>query len=312
MNHLSNQNSKATETDQQRDLPLVNSAFQQSIIYSRLTKNSNSSSYKVKVYNELVTKIVQNRKLCKVYQTNRLIRPISSYFALKSTITSGVIQNYSRQSPALSQFLGITRATFFKQIKILETLGLAKRFPSGALVLTPYKKMMEIFDFVSEETTILNYTPGQHKLYMVLEGLPIQQKIKDQERALTNRIDSAPGVKEYLEKTISNFNRETLLAQQILNFINNTPDDLQDFFNADNQLKARTIFGMFQFKSYRSVSYLKKKLKKAGICDVEKDRRYVSEARGRSKKRYIAYLDELKATMLYLPDKFIFSHEIYC
>jgi len=313
MNHLSNENSKATETDQQRDSALVNSAFQQSIIYNTSTENSDLCSFKIKVYNELVTNIVKDRQLRKKYCTNRLIRPIASYFALKSTISSGVIQNYSKQSVSLSEFLGITRATFFKHIKILESLKLVKRFPSGALVLSSYAKMIEVFDLVSDSVTIVNYTPGQ-KLYMILEALPIRNKIEEQKDAIYKRINGAKEVKDHYDNFLKvdkgNY-QEAILKRQIHNFIHNTPDDLYSWLNADTQLRARSIFKMFGFKSYRSVAYLKRKLEKANICTIERERKYISEARGRDKKRYVAYLKEIKATLLFLPDKFSFANEIF-
>lgn len=305
-----------------------------SIINIKQNNQKRGPPTRIKVYNELITNIIKIRNergnystKGLIYRTNRVLKPISIYFLLKSVTTSGVIKDYTHQFGWLLDFLGISKPTFYSYLKQLESLQLVKR-NKGALILSSYSQMCETFELseVSNISYILYQEGVGQEFYKLLEGSIISNKNKYVKQQVNTKIERIKEFAQYLRETGGHHsNKNDSLADQLLNrqiadFKNNSQTEEIEYINPDYQISARKIREIFGFKSNRSVAYLKKKLIKANIAQVY-IRKFISPGRARKtsyidkygniKRPYVGYLDECKATFWRLPDMFVFSPEIY-
>lgn len=276
------------------------------------------ATLRVKVYNELITNIITNRKTRNKYQTNRILKPICTYFLLKSLTPSGVIREYTKLP--LLEVLNVSKATFYKQIKELESLKLVRRV-GDSLIMCSYERMIEMFDLVrgTQNITYINYTP-KFKFYHLVEGSILFNSQREIKRVIENKIKSNAELVEHYKQTLSITTNATefqaaLLQKQIQNFQQLDKEALAESFvteliNADTNITARNIRKRFGLKSYKSVAYLKTKLHKCGIAKVVK-RSYMSTQRCRKAYQYVEWNAEAKATIWRLPDAINFTMGIY-
>lgn len=296
-------------------ISLENSCYSRTIINSRLTNFlTGNETIKVKIYNELITNIVKNRKVRNRYQTNRIFKPICTYFILKSLTTSGVIRDYC--SLPILDVLQIGKTTFYKHLRELESLHLVKR-TGESLQLASYEKMIEIFDLLRGSTniTVINYQT-KYKFYQLVEGSILFNSQKEQRRVVESKINAVPELVEWYKCNLSvtkqqKYFQKALLEKQIFEFRDKkeTSEEI-NFVNADVQLTARNIRKRYGFKSYKSVAFLKARLQKNKIVKIEK-RSVMSTDRARKKQQYVEYNHEARATIWRLPDKIDFAPGLY-
>jgi len=281
---------------------------------------------RVKVFNELVTKVIKNRKQrnlhCRKrsegYYTNRVIKPICTYFLLKALTPSGVIREYTKIP--LLDYLGICKATFYSHLKQLESLKLVKR-TADSLRLTSYDRMIEIFDLVPQTSnvTYINYN-CKVKFHYLVYGSIFHNSQKEIKRVIENKIKCNPELVEHYKKVLNvtpkaDEFQKALFNKQIQDFRNKNPEDLQNSFeteliNADLQITARNIRERFGFKSYKSVAFLKSMLKRLHIAHINK-RSVVSITRCRKRCQYVEYNAKDKTTVWHLPDEIALQEGIY-
>ena len=301
--------------------------YSRTLITDKLTEFSNGkTSYRVKVYNELIEAVIKNRKLrgyhlttrSEGYQTNRIIKPICTYFLLKSLTESGFIREYTKIP--LLDFLQISKATFYNHIKQLESLKLVKRV-GDSLQLASYNRMVEMFDLVigTNNITYINYTTGT-KFHYLVYGSILYNSQKEIKRVIENKIKCTPELVEQYKTVLSVTSNATefqkaLLEKQINDFKTKEPADLRDSFeteliNADVQICARKIRKLFGFKSYKSVAFLKVMFKRLKIAQIE-SRSILSTHRCRKAKQYVEYNQEAKSTIWRLPDAINFESSFF-
>ncbi len=284
------------------------------------------ASFKVRIYNGLIEQIITNRKLrgdhvttrAEGYYTNRIIKPVCTYFLLKSLTDSGFIREYTKIH--LLEFLQLSKATFYKHIKELESLNLVKRV-GDSLQLASYNKMIEMFDLVigTKNITYINYTAGS-KFHYLVYGSILYNSQKDIKRVIENKIKSNPDLVDHYKTVLSITTNETefqkaLLDKQINDFKTKEPEQLRESFeteliNADLQISARKIRKRFGFKSNKSVAFLKAMLQRLKIAQIEK-RGVMSALRCRKHYQYVEYSHEAKATIWRLPDAINFASSLY-
>jgi len=300
-NPLTHQNPGITKATQPffkiSDLSIINS------------KTNSENTPGVKVYNELIANIIKVRKLRNAYQTNRIFKPIATFFLLKSVTPSSVIQQYTQQLSELLQYLRIGKTTFYSHVRELESLGLCKRV-GGALRLCSYDKMCELFELTEvSNVTRITYDHTKHRFYELMYASLLHNKQVECDTQVRAKIDRIPEFKEVLQELGPDV-RRALLDKQISDFKNGTQSFEYEIINADVQITARSIHKQFGFKSYKSVAYLKARLKAASIATVEK-REYVSEHRSRKRHQYVAYLTASKSTLWRLPDEIRFPGGLF-
>jgi hypothetical protein len=284
------------------------------------------STIRVKVFNELITKVIKNRKqrghYCtkrsEGYYTNRVIKPLCTYFLLKALTPSGVIRDYTKIP--LLDYLKVSKATFYSHLKQLESLKLVKR-TGDSLRLTSYDRMAEMFDLVPQSSNITYITYNcTVKFHYLVYGSILHNSQKEIKRVVENKIKCNPELVDHYKRVLSVTTSATefqkaLLQKQISDFKTKQPEDLRENFeteliNADLQITARNIRKRFGFKSYKSVAFLKSMLKRLRIAEINK-RSIVSAHRCRKPRQYVEYNRETKVTTWRLPDEIVFKGGLF-
>lgn len=265
----------------------------------------------VKVHVDLLVNIVQFRTQNKHYQTNKLIKNLSFFYVLKSLTTSGIIKDYAKRLPELTTLLNCVNSTFYAHLKACKKMGLIA-VNKGALILAGYSAVGECFDQLSTPLITIKYNPTKDKFHHLLEAAYIatlQKKQSDQFHAKVNR---SPELVELYETTISIVKgskkfAEPLHKYQVHAFIHGHKNYYELMaYNPDFQLSARKLRQEFNFKSNKSVAYLKKKLAAKGLLTVEK-REYTSKVKSRLKHAYVTYNNKKQQTVWKLPDALVIA-----
>lgn len=314
MNHNFNSSNKSNEKPNNNGSDTFINYSEEPIINSKLSRPP--TILPVKIYNELVTNIVKSRKLQNRYQTADLIKPIGDYFILKASTTSGIIPNYAKNLSSVLELLNISKATFYARLKVLEAANLVRR-SGGSLIFSSYQFLIQAYEITEvSNITVINYQPKKHKFYELLNASVLYVKSHEIQESIDRKINKVAEFKELIQQRKKQSDSKDLrdsdflLKLQIENFVNATQTEETELINPDHNVTARYIRKQFNFKSYKSVAYLKKKLQKDGLISVNK-RWYTSEGRARKTKQYCAYLNECKATLWRLPDEIIFSGGLF-
>lgn len=272
------------------------------------------SLHHVRVVNELLANIIKVRELSTKYQTGKLLKSFAFYLNLKSLTTSGVVKNITRPTPEMLKICNCSARTFATRVGDIILQGFALK-NSKNLILSSVNKLMEQYEcFITEWSEV--FVPEGMHLHNVLEAHLLKIQQRKQEKQFTQNIKKVKEVYEYIQMNLprSKNLRETILQEQIKIFQNGNKDQFYTTvitkYNADNQIKARTILKLFNLKSYKSVAYLKKRLAKKGLISIEK-RKVESQIRARKKQCYVSYEQNSKTTTWHLCDKLSVSPELY-
>lgn len=274
-----------------------------------------SKKHVIRVNNELLANIVKIRETINTYQTGRLLKIYAFYLNLKTLTTSGVIKNITKPSPELLKLCKCSPRTFATRVGELVNEGFAIKNAKN-LVLTSQRTLMELYECSINEYSAINVPEGA-ELTSVLEAHLIRLQQVKQEVQFERNIKKVPEVFEYLKKNLPHTNnlRETILEaqQNIFKHGNNNQEftSIVNKYNADNNVQARTLRKLFEYKSYKSVAYLKKRLSKNGLIEVVK-RKITSEVRSRKEKQYyVSYQQNEKQTTWHLCDKISIVPTLY-
>lgn len=279
-----------------------------------LSKTQIKSLHHVRVVNELLANIIKFREQNTKYQTGKLLKSFAFYLNLKSLTTSGIIKNITRPTPEMLKICNCSARTFATRVGDIILSGFALK-NSKNLVLTSVNKLMEQYEcFVTEWSEV--FIPEGMHLHNVLEAHLLKLQQRKQEKQFNRNITKVKEVYDYIQMNLprSKNLRETILQEQIKIFKYGHNDEFYTTvitkYNADNQIKARTIRDLFNLKSYKSVAYLKKRLVKKGLIEIEK-RKIESDIRGRKKRCYVSYEQNSKTTTWHLCDKLSVSPALY-
>lgn len=261
---------------------------------------------KVKVHKELLDYLVKQREQKNVYETNNLLKFVGAYYVLKSLTTTGVIQNYFSKEIELCTVLHCSRSTLYKYIRECEKRGYLKR-SAGNLVLSSYQSFCETFDVIYTQFVTIIYDYEKQKINHCLELARLKLGEIERSEAFENRLAKFPELKKELEKLINpdknGCYQKSLAALQILAYKKGHEKLLEIFMlNPDSDLNVHSIRKLFNFKSYLSVAYLKKKLFLKDLIHIQK--RVITSPVYRSiPKRYVDFDIKKNVHKWHLPDK---------
>lgn len=257
------------------------------------------------IHVDLLKDIIQSRQQVQVYQTNRTIKLVSAYYVLKSLTTSGVIKDYHLNSDKLCAYLNCTLPTLYKTIKGCEKNGYLKRVGRN-LVLNSYSGFSETFDFVFTKMVKVKYNYQTTKFHHCLESVYLQVREIERANVFESKFKALPELIEDLHRVISPDNkgnyRKSLQEIQLQAF-KYGHEKFSGIFalNPFTTVNRRTLRKMFNFKSDRSVAYLKTKLQKCNLVRV-KPQRILSQNQQRVKHLYIDWDAKTKQTIWVQPD----------
>lgn len=265
-----------------------------------------NSQHPVKVHANLLSNIIQKRDRRKKYCTNRTIRPLAFYYILKSLTTSGIIKEYARHLDDLTKVLNCTVSTFYAHLAECKKMGLVA-VNRKSLILAGYARVGECLDSISGDFVTIRYNPGKDKFYQLMEAAYIVTLQRHQEEHFNAKVERSPELQTLFRSTLSMVTGSKSFAKPLHNYqIHTFIHGHQHYFelmayNPDFQLSARLLRKYFNFKSNKSVAYLKKKLVAKEIITVEK-REYTSKVRSRLKHARVTFNNEKKQTTWKLPD----------
>ena len=260
----------------------------------------------VKVHVNLLANIVQKRQKAKKYQVNRVIKHLAAFYLLKSLTTSGVIKDYARELPALTKYLNCVNSTFYAHLKALKRMGLVS-VSEGRLNLAGYSRVGDYFDEVSTGMLTIKYDPTQDKFYQLMQAAYIATLQQRWESCFNSKIQGNPELIAFYESTLpivkgSGAIALALRSYQVHAFIKGHPQYYAIMaYNPDFNCTARKLRQHFNFKSNKSVAYLKKMLAARGLLTIEQ-REYTSQVRSRLKHAYIKFNASKNQTVWKQPD----------
>ncbi len=272
----------------------------------------------VKVHLNLLANIVETRhennnfvKKRTGYRVNKAIKVYAAFYVLKSLTTSGVIQDYAKALPVLTKALGCVNSTFYARLKALKALGLVA-VNKGSLILAGYSRVGEVLETLPDRMITVNYDPAKDKFYQLLELAYLGKLQKDQETGFYQRVQNTPELAELYAANLPIVSTDKNIAPalsryQVHCFIQGHPEYYALMaLNPDFNSTARKLRKDFNFKSYKSVAYLKKKLAAKGLLVIEK-RKYTSQVRSRVKTAYVSFNAEKNQTVWHRTDALIIA-----
>lgn len=232
--------------------------------------------------------LCSERCLVNKYETNRLIKYISDYYLLKALTTSGIIQNWRSQRQLVLSWLQMNEPTFYNHVKQLRQLGLLTVDRHFNITLVSYRKAAEILNIPYAGTTGIPYNPFKHEakqsFQYFLRVEEFRTRKEDQLNGLMYNLDKNPLLKNDLAwlmvhqganperlATDPDYYQQRLLRLQINSFRHGS-EILEYIFTrrADIERSVNRIKEDHHYKSARSVSYLKKKLRELKLVNIEK------------------------------------------
>lgn len=257
--------------------------------------------------------LVQERTLRVKYQTNRQIKYYGFFCILKSTTTSGLIQNYLKQIDFLCSITKRSKSSFYNYINACIKLGLLVK-EGNSLRLKNWTSILAQFNlkdkaFLEYEYDIDNKEQTPEYFMMIAE---IRENQSYQVNSIIKEIQQNPQLKDLLnEKKVNEQTALKLHRMQVQTFINGCGGSERIYsiihcINADFQRNASKLRKDFNFKSHLSVAYMKYQLVKRGLAQIQ--RRFIcSESRMRkNRNQYFTGWDEvLKVSTWQLPDEII-------
>lgn len=291
--------------------------------------------HNVPIINGCSVILVQKRSLRKVYSTNREIKLWATYFLLKAISTSGHIHHWIKQWEELSHYLQCNEGTFRTRLAELKRLKLLDIIPGHTIRLCSYQKAASVLGIEYNGTTSVTYNQdikGSNIFSYIICADEIVNNQQAQLNALVKSIDKNPLLYDCIEFQLiqrgcnplrlrrdSNYFQKELLMLQLISFSEGSPImDLLLQRRADINRGVNRLALDYGFKSIRSVIYLKRRLIKLGIIEVEKikvvsperSRRYIPADGDRRKDGYM-YLRSSKETMWQLCDQVIPNNNIF-
>lgn len=242
---------------------------------------------KVKIPIQLIDIAVSKRFLVNRYETNHTIKTIGNYCLLKTLSTTGVV-HISENKKNLLLLLKLTRNSLFPALERLKTIGLIK-IEGDKIILCGWKKAVEIFEYLFNEKFIeidYNELDLKKKIDYYIYSCEIVIAQQKQREALQKILTANPAIKRDVANIISGYNKEPL--DDIMNWGNPkfiaTWFRLQQFlfkagtevlesvfaYRADVNRTINSIRQSWSMKSFKSVTYTKRKLNKAGVIVIEK------------------------------------------
>lgn len=294
-------------------------------------------SNKISVLIGASNKLVGARELRNKYCTNRQIKTWAFYFLLKSLSSSGQIQHWIKQREFLLEFLKCNEQTFRSRINELVKLGLVEIAPGYTLILTSYKNAASILEIEYLGTTQINYDytqPGKNLFSYSITAEEILNNQDTQRTALTYHLEKNQLLLNLLSHALIHegcdarklnndpqYFQESLLKLQEASFKQGS-DNYTEVMQrrADVNRGVKKIAKDHNYKSIRSVTYLKRALEKLGLIKVVKrfivsdvrSRRYVpAEAGKQQPKSGYMWLKTAQTTCWQLCDQLIVNLKIF-
>ena len=177
----------------------------------------------------------------------------------------------------------------------------------GALIMAGYSSVGEYFDEVSTPLCTIKYDPAKDKFHHLMEMAYIASLQAKQQQMFNAKIARSPELRELLDITIAKTKEAPeyagpLHTYQIHTFIHGHKHYYELMaYNPDFNLSARKLRKEFNFKSNKSVAYLKMRLQAKGLITIEK-REYTSKVKSRLKHAYVTYNNKKQQTVWKLPD----------
>ncbi len=249
----------------------------------------------VKVHRSVIFAILKHREKINKYQTNREIKKIALFYILKSLSTSGIIKDYAKRLTDISSSTGLSQGTFYTHLNGLIKLGLVEKNANN-LILSSFKSLLELYDVQDDELPIIiKFNPNTHKFLHLLEFATIADNMYRQTLVIKKKLEKSPYTLEILQQYAKQqTTAKTLAVAQKHAFVNGS-DELNTLFfiNPNITITWKRLFREFNFKSYKSVAYLKKKLQRNKIVTIDKNGFFTSKVGAKTK----AYNDELDKTV---------------
>lgn len=229
--------------------------------------------------------LVCDRKMVSKYQTNRTVKLLGFYAALKSTNTCGVIKDFTGQLPDLLAVCKVSRTLFYTRLKQCEKLELltikGKHQSAPKICLTSWDKVCEMFDVEFTGHHTINYdlhdtkkTP-EHFINLI----HLQEKDAQIRQQISKKLSSNPTIKKGYEiyaKLTNNekpFTATNLFEAQRKSYSEGAPEGVYEVLhqiNPDPNRCVKSIQKDFSMKSHRSSTYLKRNLEKRGMISIQK------------------------------------------
>ncbi len=264
----------------------------------------------LKIPQGLSRSIVADRQLRKAYQTNRAIKYYGFYCALKSLTTSGLIQNYVEQLEEICNAVKKSRSSFYNYVNECIKLELIEK-ENANLKLTSWDKIIERFGIRERNFTAFIYDTDKKE--QTPEYFLMSAEIKENQQYQANnvlkQIRQNPQIRNILnEKETSVATVNKLQWLQMKTFVDGCGGSEVIYstlhsLNADIHRSVPKLRKAFNFKSNRSVGYLKCQLEERGFADI-KGRLLKSSCRMRKSKAiyFTGWDKQAKVSTWQLPD----------
>lgn len=277
--------------------------------------------------------LVTHRELRSKYETNRSIKTWSVWFLLKALTTSGKVQCWYKQKAFLLHYLQLNENTLRRRLKEMEQLQLVTVDDDGSINLISYEKAAGVLDIPYSGLYKQPYNPekngGKQIFQYILRGEEIRLSQQRQLDALMYSLDKNLSLKNDLcalmvkagadgKRLLQDprYFQERLLVLQTFAFKEGSA--ILDYIythRADINRGVLSIQKAHTYKATQSVSYLKKRMFKLGLIDVNKvcvrsdkrSRLYIPDGNG--KRDGYKWIGRAKATALFLTDQISFKYE---
>jgi len=263
---------------------------------------NNMVNLNVKVHKEVIFALIKHRKKINKYQTNGEIKQIALFYLLKHVTQTGVIKQYAKNLGYLLSVTGLTQGTFYKHLNGLINLGLVTKNAHN-LILSNYDTLMELYDIQDSTTPItIKFNPSTHKFVHLLEFATLADNIYRQNLVIERKLEKSPYTLELLQRYAKQQSTAKALALAQKNAFVNGSEELNTLFfiNPNVTITWKRLFREYNFKSYKSVSYLKKKLQRNKIVTIDKNGFFTSKV-GAKTKAYNEEKDKTVNTCRYNP-----------
>ena len=247
-----------------------------------------NNKHTIKIPVGLAESVIRQRFVVNTYETNKNIRAVDTWLCLKSTTTTGVVQRYDNQLKSLLQLCKISRACFYSRLHYLQSQKLiAWDKKNKRITICSWDAFTKYFD-LGPSTTFITITydiTDNRRIYQFISAIEIDANQFAQRKALYNRINKNPELKNTLTTLMLNYGAEasrlddavyfqqTLWQMQVESFKRGTGTETYEALHAlhadVNRSTRRAFKTSRNYKSAQSVSYEKKNLEKAGIISIE-------------------------------------------
>ena len=246
---------------------------------------NNMVNLDVKVHRELIFCLLKHREKINKYQTNREIKQIALFYLLKHLTTSGVVKEYAKNLKSILAITGLSQGTFYSQVRELKKKGLIVKNAHN-LILSNYKTLLELYGIQDEATPItIKFNPSTHKFVHLLEFSTLADNMYRQNIVIKKKLEKSPYTLEILQQYAKQqTTAKTLATAQKHAFVNGS-DELNTLFfiNPNITITWKRLFREYNFKSYKSVAYLKKKLQRNKIVTIDKNGFFTSKVGAKTK-----------------------------